>query len=273
VCGNSDSILIREDDEDTGVTKLILNNPSKYNVLSSKMMDLMMVQLEDISGSTSTRVLIIGATGKAFSSGHDLREINSHQQKFDNNSGNQDGQQPLHDLFQKCSEVMLAINNLPQPVIASVQGVATAAGCQLVASCDLSIASQSSRFGVSGINAGLFCSTPAVALSRNVGRKRAMHMLLTGDLISAKEALEYGLVNKVVFPERLEEETMELATKIASKSDFGVRLGKKMFYEQLKFDELGDAYEFALERMVCNLGHDDARAGIDAFMNKKKPRN
>mmetsp|Transcript_5441 Transcript_5441/g.10722 ORF Transcript_5441/g.10722 Transcript_5441/m.10722 type:complete len:271 (+) Transcript_5441:113-925(+) len=219
-----------------------------------------------------TRVLIVGANGNAFSSGHDLKEIYYHQKNYVNDNSNVDEQQPLHDLFQKCIKVMLAINNLPQPVIASVQGVATAAGCQLVASCDLAVAAQSACFGVSGINAGLFCSTPAVALSRNVGRKRAMHMLLTGDLISADEALEYGLVNKVVLPERLGEETMELATKIARKSDFGIRLGKKMFYEQLKFNDLGDAYEFALERMVCNIGHADARDGIDAFVNKKTAR-
>ena len=204
---------------------------------------------------------MIGSSGNAFCSGHDLKEIQSYKKKED-----------AEELFRKCSKVMMSLNKLPQPVIAMVQGVATAAGCQLVASCDLAIASEDARFGVSGINAGLFCSTPAVALSRNIGRKQAFHMLVTGDLICAQEALQYGLINKVAPSAMLEEETMNLATKIASKPDFSIRLGKKMFYEQLKYNHLEDAYAFATERIVCNIEHPDAKRGIDAFVTKKNPQ-
>ncbi|KAL7524252.1 hypothetical protein ACHAXR_000491, partial [Thalassiosira sp. AJA248-18] len=221
--GSSSNILLRNDEKPTGITTLTLNNPEKYNILSSGMIDTLQNQLDNIATDSSIRVLVIGANGKAFSSGHDLKEIQSHQ-NIDETT----------ELFKKCSRFMISLNKLPQPVIAKVQGVATAAGCQLVASCDLAIGSSDARFGVSGINIGLFCSTPAVALSRAVQRKQALHMLLTGELISAEKALSYGLLNDVVQPSSLESETLKLAQQIANKSSFGIQLGKQMFYEQLK---------------------------------------
>mmetsp|Transcript_32652 Transcript_32652/g.56919 ORF Transcript_32652/g.56919 Transcript_32652/m.56919 type:complete len:313 (+) Transcript_32652:168-1106(+) len=254
----STNLLLRNDDESTGVTTLTLNNPKKYNVLSWEMLDTLQNQLDDISTNSSIRVLVVGATGKAFSSGHDLNEIHSHQNI-----------EETTELFKKCSQFMISLNKLPQPVIAKVQGLATAAGCQLVASCDLAIGSSESRFGVSGINLGMFCSTPAVALSRVIQRKQAMHMLLTGELITAEKAQAYGLLNTVVPPNLLESEAVKLAEQIASKSNFGIRLGKNMFYEQLKYENLDDAYDFATERIACNLQHPDAKHGIDDFVNKK----
>ncbi|KAL3802790.1 hypothetical protein HJC23_007567 [Cyclotella cryptica] len=216
------------------------------------MLDALQNQLSTIAEQESVRVLIIGASGKAYSSGHDLVEVQTN----------------THELFEKCSQVMMSLNTLPQPVIAMVQGIATAAGCQLVASCDLAVASDKAKFGVSGINLGLFCSTPAVALSRNVGPKQAMQMLLTGDLISAHEALSYGLINKVVPQRDLHSETIKLATSISSKSSFAVRLGKKMFYKQLQCNNLKDAYSFATEQIVNNLQHHDTRRGIQEFLSR-----
>lgn len=253
------SILLRHDNKSAGITTLTLNNPKKYNVLSWNMLDALQNQIDGIANDSSIQVLVVGATGKAFSSGHDLKEIQSHQ-SIDETT----------ELFKKCSKFMISLNELPQPVIAKVQGLSTAAGCQLVASCDLAIGSSDARFGVSGINLGLFCSTPAVALSRAIQRRQALHMLLTGDLISAERALEYGLLTKLVPPNSLESETEKLAQQIASKSSFGIRLGKKMFYEQLKYDNLDEAYEFATERITCNFQHEDAKQGIDDFVNKKK---
>ena len=165
---------------------------------------------------------------------------------------------------------MTSLQKLPQPVIAMVQGLATAAGCQLVASCDLAVASEDARFGASGINAGLFCSTPAVALSRCISRKHAMRMLLTGDWMPAERAMSYGLVNEVVPSDSLEAETRNLAEKISGKSNFAIRLGKNMFYKQLEYDDLDDAYDFATERVVCNLRHPDAKRGIGEFFNEKR---
>jgi enoyl-CoA hydratase/carnithine racemase len=173
-------------------------------------------------------------------------------------------------LFDQCSRMMLSINRLPQPVIARVNGIATAAGCQLVANCDLAIASEESKFAVSGINLGLFCSTPAVPLVRNIPRKQAMQMLLTGDFISASTAQHYGLVNEVVSADQLDQCTREMAQKIAAKSTHSIRLGKEMFYKQLPMD-LGDAYAYAGERMTCNMDSHDAREGIDAFLQKRSP--
>jgi enoyl-CoA hydratase/carnithine racemase len=173
-------------------------------------------------------------------------------------------------LFDQCSRMMLTIHRLRQPVIAQVQGIATAAGCQLVANCDLALAAEEARFAVSGINVGLFCSTPAVPLSRNISRKQALHMLLTGDFISAQAALQYGLVNEVVPGAELEAATRALAQKIVARSAHAIALGKDMFYKQLPMD-LADAYAYASERMVCNMDSHDAREGIDAFIQKRKP--
>jgi enoyl-CoA hydratase/carnithine racemase len=173
-------------------------------------------------------------------------------------------------LFDKCGKLMLTINQMQQPVIARVNGIATAAGCQLVANCDLAVAAEDARFAVSGINLGLFCSTPSVSLSRNMGRKHALHMLLTGDFISAQSAQQYGLVNEVVPAAELEQATITLAQKIAAKPAQAIALGKEMFYRQLSMD-LGDAYAYASERMSCNMDSHDAREGIDAFIQKRKP--
>ncbi|TNF89112.1 MAG: enoyl-CoA hydratase, partial [Gammaproteobacteria bacterium] len=195
----------------------------------------------------------------AFCPGHDLKEMRSSEER------------EFHQaLFEKCGKMMLTINRLQQPVIARVNGIATAAGCQLVANCDLAVAADEARFAVSGINLGLFCSTPAVPLSRNMPRKQAMHMLLTGDFISAETALQYGLVNEVVPAGELEAATEALARKIAARSALAIRLGKEMFYRQLPMD-LSDAYAYAAERMACNMDSEDAREGIDAFIEKRKP--
>ena len=251
------SILLREDSE--GITTLTLNRPQQYNALSGEMLTELQIALDDIGQDDSIRVVIIAANGKAFCPGHDLKEMRSSEER------------EFHQaLFNQCSKMMLTINQLQQPVIARVNGIATAAGCQLVANCDLAVAAEEARFAVSGINVGLFCSTPAVPLSRNMGRKQAMHMLLTGDFISAQTAQQYGLVNEVVAAAELEQATLVLAQKIVAKSAHAIKLGKDMFYQQLPMD-LSDAYAYAAERMTCNMDSHDAREGIDAFIEKRKP--
>ncbi len=251
------SILLREDSE--GIITLTLNRPQQYNALSGEMLTQLQTALDDIGQDDSIRVVIIAANGKAFCPGHDLKEMRSSEER------------EFHQaLFKQCSKMMLTINQLQQPVIARVNGIATAAGCQLVANCDLAVAAEEARFAVSGINVGLFCSTPAVPLSRNMGRKQAMHMLLTGDFISARTAQQYGLVNEVVATAELEHATRVLAQKIVAKSAHAIKLGKDMFYRQLPMD-LSDAYAYAAERMTCNMDSHDAREGIDAFIEKRKP--
>jgi len=251
------SILLREDSE--GITTLTLNRPAQYNALSGDMLTELQTALDHIGQDDSIRVVIIAANGKAFCPGHDLKEMRSSEER------------EFHQaLFNQCSKMMLTINQMQQPVIARVNGIATAAGCQLVANCDLAVAAEEARFAVSGINVGLFCSTPAVPLSRNMGRKQAMHMLLTGDFISAQTAQQYGLVNEVVAAAELEQATLVLAQKIVAKSAHAIKLGKDMFYQQLSMD-LSDAYAYAAERMTCNMDSHDAREGIDAFIEKRKP--
>jgi len=254
---SAEAILIRNDDN--GITTLTLNRPNQFNALSSDMLCELQAALDDISADASIRVVIIGANGRGFCAGHDLKEIRSSDDKA------------FHqDLFDRCSKMMLTINTMPQPVIAQIDGIATAAGCQLVANCDLAVATMESRFAVSGINLGLFCSTPAVPLSRNLSRKQAMQMLLTGDFISAEQAQSYGLINDVVNNNELKQATMDLAHKIAAKSPLAIKLGKQMFYQQLSLD-LSAAYAFAGERMACNMDSEDAREGMDAFMEKRRP--
>ena len=254
---SAEAILIRNDDN--GIATLTLNRPEQFNALSSDLLFELQAALDDISADASIRVVIIGANGRGFCAGHDLKEIRSSTDKT------------FHqDLFDRCSKVMLTINAMPQPVIAQIDGIATAAGCQLVANCDLAVATMESRFAVSGINLGLFCSTPAVPLSRNLSRKQAMQMLLTGDFISAEQAQSYGLINDVVNNNELKQATMDLAHKIAAKSPFATKLGKQMFYQQLPMD-LSAAYAFASERMACNMDSEDAREGMDAFMEKRRP--
>lgn len=251
------SILLREDSE--GVTTLTLNRPAQYNALSSEMLAELQTALDAIGADDSVRVVVIAANGKAFCPGHDLKQMRSSEER------------EFHQaLFEQCSKMMLTINQLQQPVIARINGIATAAGCQLVAMCDLAVAAEEARFAVSGINVGLFCSTPAVPLSRNMGRKQAMHMLLTGDFISAQTAQQYGLVNEVVPAAELESTTLALAQKIVAKSAHAIRIGKDMFYQQLPMD-LSAAYAYAGERMTCNMDSHDAREGIDAFIQKRKP--
>ena len=249
--------LLRHDED--GITTLTLNRPQKYNALSDDLLAGLQNELDQIAGDESVRVVIIDANGKAFCAGHDLKEMRRSEDRA------------VHQaLFDRCGRMMMSIHGLPQPVIAAVNGIATAAGCQLVANCDLAVAAEDARFAVSGINVGLFCSTPAVPLSRNMLRKQAMQMLLTGDFISAQEAQACGLINDVVAAEDLYPESRALAAKIAEKSAHSIRLGKDMFYKQLPMD-LADAYAYASERMACNMDSHDAREGIDAFIQKRKP--
>ena len=250
-------VLLRSDED--GVATLTLNRPAKFNALSEELLASLQQELDQIARDDHLKVVIIAAHGKAFCAGHDLKEMRATEDRS------------VHQaLFDRCGRMMTSINQLPQPVIAQVHGIATAAGCQLVANCDLAVAADDARFAVSGINFGLFCSTPSVPLSRNLPRKKAMQMLLTGDFISADEAKAHGLVNKVVPLVELESATRALAAKITAKSAHSIKLGKDMFYKQLPMD-LADAYAYASERMACNMDSHDAREGIDAFIQKRKP--
>ena len=242
-----------------GVETLTLNRPGQYNALSEQLLDHLSAALDRVAADESTRVVVLAANGKAFCAGHDLKQMRRHDDR--------DYQQAL---FAKCSGIMTRLTTLPQPVIARVQGMATAAGCQLVASCDLAVAADTSRFAVSGVRVGLFCSTPAVALSRNVSRKRAMEMLLTGDFIDAATALHYGLVNRVVAEGELDAAVGELAQRIACKPPRVIQLGKRRFYEQLEHG-LGEAYAIATEAMAGNMMLPETREGLDAFIDKRRP--
>ena len=249
--------LLREDRD--GIATLTLNRPQQYNPLSSEMLTELQQALDAIADDDGIRVIIITAQGKAFCAGHDLKQMRASEDRAFHQA-----------LFEQCSRMMLTINQISRPVIAQVNGIATAAGCQLVAACDLALASKDARFAVSGIKWGLFCSTPSVPLSRNLSRKRAMQMLLTGDFIDAQTALDYGLVNQVEAPDDLEATTRALAQKIIAQSPLAISIGKEMFYQQLNLD-LSEAYDFAGERMACNMDSEDAREGIDAFFQKRKP--
>ncbi len=242
-----------------GVMRLTLARPDALNALSSAMMAELIERLTAIAQDPHCRVLVLAAQGKAFSAGHDLREMRG---------------QPDHgfyrDLFAQCTRLMLALQTLPQPVVAQVQGIATAAGCQLVSMCDLAVASDSARFAVSGINYGLFCATPSVGLSRNVGRKKAMEMLLTGDFISAAEAERQGLINVAVPAGQLEQAVLELCAKIVSKPPASVRMGKALFYQQLGLG-IAAAYQLAGQTMACNMMDAAAQEGFQAFIDKRLP--
>ena len=247
-----------------GILRLTMNNLDQKNALSESMISILKDELEDASTDQSIRVIVLAANGNVFCSGHDLKEITSAR-------GNQDtGHAYFQRLFDHCSILMQLIVNSPQPVIAEVDGIATAAGCQLVASSDLAIASTESKFATPGVNIGLFCSTPMVALSRNVQKKNAMEMLLTGDFINAEKAKEIGLINNVVEKDDLSEEVNILAEKIASKSSMTVSIGKRAFYAQAEMD-LSEAYKHTSKIMSDNLLKDDAKEGIDAFIEKRKP--
>ena len=251
------SILLREDRE--GVCTLTLNRPEQFNALSGELLDRLQATLDAIAGDTSVRVVVMAARGRGFCAGHDLKEIRA--------LGTQDR---IEALFHKCSKVMTSIVSLPQPVIARVHATATAAGCQLVAQCDLAVAVESAKFAVSGVNFGLFCSTPSVALARNIGRKQAMEMLLTGEFIDAQTAKRYGLVNRVVPAERLDAEVGALAATIAAKPRGAVASGKRAFYRQLEMG-LESAYALASEVISCNAASDEGREGMDAFIEKRPP--
>jgi enoyl-CoA hydratase/carnithine racemase len=256
-------ILIKEK-SDKGVLRLIMNNLAHKNALSSNMMSILMDEIKGASSDKSIKVIVLAAEGNVFCSGHDLKEITAARQNEDS------GEDFFQDLFDSCSALMQLIVNTPQPVIAEVDGVATAAGCQLVASCDLAIASNESRFATPGVNLGLFCSTPMVALSRNVNKKNAMEMLLTGDFINAKKAKEIGLINNLVQKDELAFEVTKLAEKIASKSSMTVSTGKQAFYAQAEMD-LSAAYKYTSNTMKDNLLKDDAKEGINAFIEKRSP--
>lgn len=250
-------ILLREDAG--GIATLTLNRPKQYNALSCAMLSELQRTLEEIEKDDTVRVVVIAANGPAFCAGHDLKEMRA------------DPRRAFYDeLFNQCSRFMLTIANIPQPVIARVHGIATAAGCQLVAACDLAVASDNARFATSGINVGLFCSTPAVALSRNVSRKRAMEMLLTGEFIDAATARDFGLVNRVVPLDQLDAEVKHLAGAIIAKTPVAVSMGKRLFYRQLEVGQ-EEAYRQAAEVMACNMMADDAGEGIDAFIAKRPP--
>lgn len=250
-------LVVREDAD--GIATLTLNRARQLNPLSSEMIDALREELDRVGADASVRVVILAGDGRAFSAGHDLRQMRAHPK------------QAYHDeLFRRCAGLMRSVTDLPQPVIARVQGIATAAGCQLVATCDLAVAAEEARFATSGIGVGLFCSTPSVALSRNVSRKRAFEMLFTGEFIDAPTALSFGLVNRVVPAGDLERATRELAGKIVAKSPVAVRSGKKMFYRQLGLS-VADAYDYAADVMACDMMSEDAAEGIDAFLEKRTP--
>jgi enoyl-CoA hydratase/carnithine racemase len=250
---------------DGGVFAITLNRSSARNALSEKLMAELQVALDQAAKDTAVRVIVLGANGPAFSSGHDLKEMTAARASSDK------GHAKFASIFAQCSKLMQSIVRHPKPVIAKVQGIATAAGCQLVASCDLAIASSEARFATPGVNIGLFCSTPMVALSRNVARKHAMEMLLTGEMIEAGEARRIGLVNRVVPPERLETETRELALKIASKPRVTLKIGKEAFYRQMEMN-LSDAYDYASHVMTQNMLEAEAAEGIGAFVEKRDPK-
>jgi enoyl-CoA hydratase/carnithine racemase len=256
-------VLLREDMGTIAV--LTFNRPERRNTLSEEMLAALQATLSDIANASSLRAIVLTARGAVFCAGHDLKELIAHRRGVDG------GQGYFAHIIELCGDVMQSIIALPQPVIAAVQGTATAAGCQLVATCDLAIASSAAKFCTPGVDIGLFCSTPMVALSRNVASKHAMEMLLTGDMISAERAAAIGLVNRVVAPGAEREEAIELARKIAAKSTFTVKTGKRAFYRQREM-MLVDAYRYASQVMVDNMLAQDAQEGICAFIDKRSPK-
>ena len=253
----TERVLLRQDAN--GIARLTLNRPSARNALSMGLMEALLAELDAIDSEPATKVVVIGGAGPAFCAGHDLRELRAHPERA-----------AYEATFELCSRLMLRIVRLSKPVIARVHGVATAAGCQLVASCDLAVAADTARFATPGVNIGLFCSTPMVALSRAVGRKAAMEMLLTGELIDATRARELGLVNRVVPEAELDTAVTALAATIAAKSPLTLAIGKQAFYRQAEMD-LDGAYAYAAEVMTRNMLARDAAEGIDAFIAKRPP--
>ena len=251
-------VLLRAVDD--GIATLVMNRPRQYNALSRELLEALHSEIDVIARDESVRVVVITGAGRAFCAGHDLKEMRALGERTQ-----------VEALFTSCSAMMQKLVEIPQPVIAAVNGTATAAGCQLVAQCDLAVASENARFAASGVNLGLFCSTPAVALSRNVSRKHAAEMLFTGEFIEAPQALEWGLVNRVVPHDRLMEATRELANNLKSKPREVLALGKALFYRQIEAS-LGAAYSDASRTIAGNMSADVAREGVDAFLAKVPPR-
>ena len=254
----SNSLVLREDDE-RGVITLTLNRPNAFNSLSEDLLNALQQEIDAISKNSKVRVVVIGASGKAFCAGHDLREMRA-----------EPSLSYYQNLFNKCGRMMMSLQKLQVPVIAKVQGIATAAGCQMVAQCDLAVASSDAKFAVSGVNLGLFCATPSVALSRNLSCKAAFEMLVTGDFIDAVEALSKGLINRIAEPENLDATVEALVSKILAKPQVALAMGKELFYMQLETD-MAQAYEFASQTMACNMMDASALEGVQAFIEKRKP--
>ena len=255
----AEPVLLSSRDE-RGVVTITLNRPQAYNALSEALLDALQREVDALRADDSVRAVVLAAAGKAFCAGHDLKEM-----RADPSIGY------YQKLFARCTKVMMGLQKLPVPVIARVQGTATAAGCQLVAMCDLAVASTQARFAVSGVNLGLFCSTPGVALSRNLSRKQALEMLLTGEFIDAGTAMERGLVNRVATPEQLDAEVERLVAAILVKAPVAIRMGKELFYRQ---GEMGieAAYQLAGQTMACNMMDEAALEGVQAFIEKRPPR-
>jgi enoyl-CoA hydratase/carnithine racemase len=252
------SLVLRTDDG--GVATLTLNRPAQFNALNGALLDALQAALDEVGGDASVRVAVIAGAGRAFCPGHDLKEMLANS-----------NEPFIGDLFRRCCDVMLTIQRLPQPVIAKVHGIATAAGCQIVAACDLAVAAADARFATSGINFGLFCATPGVPVSRNVSRKRAFEMLMTGEFIDAPTALQWGLVNRVAAPDELDAATLALALTLCEKPRAVVAAGKRFFYDQLE-RPVADAYAVASRTITCNMLGPDAQEGVSAFVEKRKPR-
>ena len=255
---SNDSLVLHEQDE-RGVVTLTLNRPQAFNSLSEAMIEALQAALDRVAADETARAVVLRAAGKAFCAGHDLKEMRA---------------EPSLDYYQRlfasCGRMMMSIQKLPVPVIARVHGIATAAGCQLVAMCDLAVAARESRFAVSGVNLGLFCSTPSVALSRNLSRKFAFEMLVTGDFIGAEEAREKGLVNRVADADRLDAEVEALLARIVGKPRNAIAMGKALFYRQLETG-IAEAYADAGRTMACNMMDDAALEGVQAFIEKRAP--
>ncbi len=256
------ALLLRENDG--AVATLTLNRPDRLNALSEELMTALQAELDRIAAEPATKVVILKGAGRAFCAGHDLRQMQGKRQAPDG------GRAYYMALFAQCSRLMSTIPRLPQPVIAEVHGIAAAAGCQLVATCDLAVAAETAQFGVNGIDIGLFCSTPMVALSRNIGRKQAFEALTTGEFLSAERALAFGLINRAVPEADLAIETRALADKVASKLGSAVRIGKRAFYEQLEMT-LDDAYAHTGRVIAENMLHPDTAEGVQAFLDKRPP--
>jgi len=245
-------------ERDGGIVRLTLNRPERFNPLSSAMIAALQAELDAVAGDASARVVVLGAEGRGFCAGHDLKEMRAH-------AGDKSRQRRL---FDDCSRMMMTLTRLPQPVIARVHGIATAAGCQLVSMCDLAVAADAATFAMPGVNIGVFCTTPAVGVARNIGRKRAMEMLLTGEPIDARTALDWGLVNRVVSDYELDAAVKRFTDVILARSAAVIRLGKEAFYQQMD-RTLEAAYDVAGESMACNLLLEDAAEGMDAFLQKR----